>query len=165
MVFDDFQKHCSMCEKGKPCGKYHLYVLTIDPRLKVGKTSKKNRFRQVNPTTHEEGEGLYVGKCECAPKCRQSKHRTYNPKKETLWTCYCGKYKSSNLYKKYRDNPTSIHNFLKGEYGFLKPKLFKKLNPFETSAEAIEAEAKLAISLRENGYAVWAGDHDDKLTD
>jgi hypothetical protein len=54
---------------------------------------------------------------------------------------------------------------LKGEYGFLKPKLFKKLNPFETSAEAIEAEAKLAISLRENGYAVWAGDHDDKLTD
>jgi hypothetical protein len=39
--------------------------------------------------------------------------------------------------------------------------IFKHLNPFNTSEEAIKAEGKLATQLRKEGYAVWAGHHDD----
>ncbi|HJM41593.1 MAG TPA: hypothetical protein QF514_05145, partial [Candidatus Thalassarchaeaceae archaeon] len=55
------------------------------------------------------------------------------------------------------------HDFLKGGYGYLQPKHFRKLNPFKTSEEAEIAEEKLAIQLRKDGYAVWAGHHDDKI--
>lgn len=161
MPFDDFQKHCRKCKKGKPCGQYHIYVLTVDPRLKKGKRKKKVRFREINPDTYEDGKPVYVGKCECTPRCRQSKHRDYNPHKKTEWNCYCGKYKPTNIYNKFRDKPSSIHDFLKGDYGYLQPKLFKNLNPFNTSEEAIKAEGKLATQLRKEGYAVWAGHHDD----
>ena len=102
MAFADFQKHCRECKKGKPCGKFHIYVMTVDPRLKVGKKSKKVRFRKINPDTHQNGKALYVGKCECSPRCRQSKHRNYNSKKPTKWSCYCGKYESNNLYQQYQ---------------------------------------------------------------
>ena len=163
MASDDFQKHCKKCKKGEPCGQFHVYVLTVDPRLKEGRRSKKIRFRKVNPDTHENGEPLYVGKCECSPRCRQSKHRNYDSNKSTKWYCYCGKYESTNSYHRYRDNPTSIHDFLKGGYGYLQPKHFRKLNPFKTSEEAEIAEEKLAIQLRKDGYAVWAGHHDDKI--
>ncbi len=163
MPFDDFQKHCKKCKKGKPCGQYHIYVLTVDPRLKKGKRKKKIRFREINPDTYEDGKPVYVGKCECTPRCRQSKHRNHNPHKKTecKWNCYCGKYKPTNIYNKYRDKPSSIRNYLKGDYGYLQPKLFKHLNPFNTSEEAIKAEGKLATQLRKEGYAVWAGHHDD----
>ena len=66
-MFDDFQKHCTECEKGTPCGKYHVYVLTLDPKIAV----EKKRFRLANPDTYETGEALYVGKTECVPRCRQ----------------------------------------------------------------------------------------------
>ena len=165
MAFDDFQKHCEECKKGKPCGQFHVYVMTVDPRLKVGKRSKKVRFRKINPNTHQNGEALYVGKCECSPRCRQSKHRNYDSKKTTRWSCYCGKYEYSNLYQQYRDTPTSIHDFVKGEYGYLQPKRFKKLNPFKTSEDAEIAEEELAIQLRKDGFAVWAGHHDDKIVE
>ena len=163
MVFDDFQKHCTLCKKGKPCGQYHVYVLSVDPRLKYGKRGKKARFRKINPDTHKDGDPLYVGKSECVPKCRQSKHRNYNPKKASKWSCYCGNYESTNPYEKYRDQPSSIYHFLRDGYGYLQPKYFRKLNPFKTSQEAEAAEEKLAISLRKEGFAVWAGHHDDKL--
>ena len=163
MPFDDFQKHCKKCKKGKPCGQFHVYVMTVDPRLKKGKRGKKVRFRKVNPDTYENGVALYVGKCECAPRCRQSKHRNYYSKKENEWSCYCGKYDSTNSYQQYRNDPTSIHDFLKGEYGYLQPKHFRKLNPFKTSKQAADAEEELAIDLRKNGFAVWAGHHDDKI--
>ena len=58
-----------------------------------------------------------------------------------------------------------MKEYLKGGYGFLKPKLFKRLNPFDQSSEALEAEAALAVRLRQQGYAVWAGHHDNDIVD
>ena len=69
------------------------------------------------------------------------------------------------MYQQYRDTPTSIHDFVKGEYGYLQPKRFKKLNPFKTSEDAEIAEEELAIQLRKDGFAVWAGHHDDKIVE
>ena len=156
MPFDDFQKHCKKCKKGKPCGQFHVYVLTVDPRLKKGKRSKKVRFRKVNPDTYENGEALYVGKCECAPRCRQSKHRIYNSKKETKWSCYCGKYDSTNSYQQYRDAPTSIHDFLKGEYGYLQPKHFRKLNPFKpVSFKLVDDALNQVVPIHNRAWVKW----------
>lgn len=162
-MFDDFQKHCTACEKGTPCGKYHVYVLTLDPRMRTGSTSKKKRFRRANPTTHSTGTPVYVGKSECVPRCRQHKHQNYTDPSTSRWRCYCGQYAEGNKYVQFRDTPTSVRNYLKGDYGYLIPKLFRGLNPFETSEEAEAAEGELAVALRDAGYAVWAGHHDDEL--
>jgi len=162
-MFDKFHKHCTECKKGQPCGKFHLYVLSLDPRIRTGSSSKKRRFRRVNPNTHATGTPVYVGKSECAPRCRQGKHRTYVDADTSKWRCYCGKYDELNEYIQFCDTPTSVRNYLKGDYGFLIPGLLKQLNPFETSQAAEEAEGALAIALRDAGYAVWAGHHDDAL--
>ena len=55
---------------------------------------------------------------------------------------------SQLIYNKFRDKPASIHDFLKGDYGYLQPKLFKHLNPFSTSEEAIKAEGE-SLSILE----------------
>ena len=160
-MFDDFQKHCTECEKGTPCGKYHVYVLTLDPKIAV----EKKRFRLANPDTYETGEALYVGKTECVPRCRQEKHRGFESFESSTWRCFCGLRSEINKYHPIRDRPTKVKEYLKGGYGFLKPKLFKRLNPFDQSSEALEAEAALAVRLRQQGYAVWAGHHDNDIVD
>ena len=160
MAFDNFQKHCSKCEKGKPCGQYHLYLMTVDPR--IWKSKRKAKFREKNEATYEEGmEMLYVGMSECVPRCRQSKHHNYRAGGEGRWTCYCGNHGKSNKYGGWWDKPsTVVKNYLKDGYGLLRPKLFRNLNPFPSKEAADAAEKQLANDLRELGYAAWAGHHD-----
>ena len=106
MAFDNFQKHCSKCKKGEPCGQYHLYVMTVDPR--IWKSKRKAKFREKNEATYEEGmEMLYVGMSECVPRCRQSKHHNYRAGGEGRWTCYCGNHGKRNKYGGWWDKPST----------------------------------------------------------
>ena len=160
MGFENFQKHCSECKKGKPCGKYHVYVMTVDPH--IWQSKRKAKFRKKNEVTYIQGmEMLYVGMSECTPRCRQSKHHNYRSDGKGRWTCYCGNHGETNEYGGWWDKPsTVVKNYLKNGYGLLKPKLFKHLNPYLTKNDAEDAEKLLANELRSRGFGVWAGHHD-----
>ena len=72
MAFRDYQKHYTECKYGEPCGKYHLYLMKLNPTIK-----RKKRFKEANPD-YVEGQPLYyVGKTKHHPRCRQSMHQTY----------------------------------------------------------------------------------------
>jgi hypothetical protein len=70
---------------------------------------------------------------------------------------------AENAYEGFWDNPSKVRDFMHGEYGFLQHKLFRDLNPFNSKKEAEFAEGELAVFLREQGCAVWAGHHDNAL--
>ena len=148
--FDDFQKHCTRCRKGRPCGKSHLYVIELDEEI----WEQRKKFRDVN-RHFEPGTGklmLYVGMTAHAPRCRQSQHQTSRP----TWRCYCGLRDLENEREIRHQTSRMIRDFTSGH---LKASLFKGRNPVEPEDAEIE-EAKLARHLRECGHAVWAGHHD-----
>jgi len=75
MAFQDFQKHCTECAYGEPCGGGHVYVLSLrDGALQVPK------FRDRNPGI-EHGASLYlIGWTEHVPRCAGSQKSVLNPK-------------------------------------------------------------------------------------
>ena len=147
--FRDFQKHCTACRQGQPCGLAHLYVIELDKSL----WQAKKRFRVANPLYDEEGglAMLYVGKTSNhVPRCRQSQHQRYDFGR---WRCYCGSRDEENDYVVYELPSRFIRGHTKGHF---RPELFLDWNPVAKDL-AVEQEAELAKSLKERGFAVWAG--------
>ena len=70
-MFDDFQKHCTACEKGRRAAVPRVCKLTQHPKIAV----EKKRFRLANPDTYETGEALYGENNVC--HVRQEKHRGF----------------------------------------------------------------------------------------
>ncbi|MFA5055583.1 MAG: GIY-YIG nuclease family protein [Dehalococcoidia bacterium] len=102
-------------------------------RLYVIELNKKvlsnKKFMSDNPDYIPGKPCLYVGQTARAPEVRFQQHL--------------------NGYKA---------NRYARDYGIrLYPNIVDLLDPFKTRAEAEEAEAKLAKSLRKFGYAVWYG--------
>lgn len=179
MAFKDFQKHCTECKKNRPCGKYHLYVMKLDPTI-----WEKERFHEVNPDYVDGSPLYYVGKTKHHPRCRQSQHQRYPkpdekkcpkceqkilPRKPRLrcdgckwsksfkWTCFCGINPGEHEYKSYWESPSK---FVIGHTkGFL---LTEPREPLPNSAAAEKAERLLAEKLRKYGYGIWAGHHDQR---
>jgi ribosomal protein L37AE/L43A len=150
--FQDFQKHCTACRQGEPCGQAHLYVIKLEKSI----WAKKQRFRDANPhyDVNRSRMMLYVGKTsDHVPRCRQSQHQRYE---HGTWVCYCGFADEQNAYSFYHRPSPFIKGFTKGHF---RPELFRDWNP--VTRETVEQkEAELAKSLREQGYAVWSGHHE-----
>ena len=148
MAFDDFQKHCAECEKGRPCGNYHLYAMRLEKSI-----LKKKKFRVENPNYKEGKPCLYVGSTEHVPRCRQSMHQSRRTgTKKDKWTCYCGLYPPRNPYHDFIHNPSK---FVKGHTkGLLSPWHFVESNPVKKE-KARKKEEELAEDLRAKGYGVW----------
>ena len=155
MPFRDFQKHCTECKKGEPCGKHHLYVMKLDPSI-----LEKRKFRKANPN-YVDGQPLYyVGMTKHHPRCRQSQHQNYSKEGNTKWTCYCQLRPGRHAYKWLGERPSSV------VWGHTKGHLrAKPLAPWPDKESAEEAERELAEQLRQDGCGVWAGHHDAKKTD
>ena len=152
MAFRDYQKHCTECERGKPCGKYHLYVMILKPTI-----TNKRRFQEANPD-YVDGQPLYyVGKTKHHPRCRQSMHQSYKKKGNSKWRCYCHISPGPNHCAGFWNNPSffvSAHTD-----GYLKS---VELRPYPDTDSATKAERALAKKLRKQGYGVWSGHHDQK---
>ena len=148
MAFDNFEKHCPKCRKGKQCGDYHLYAMRLEKSI-----LEKQKFRDEYPNYKECIPCLYVGKTEHVPRCRQSMHQSRRTGTEKdKWTCYCGLYPTRNHYHEFIHNPS---NFVKGHTkGLLSPWHFRDSNPVKMG-DAKKAEKKLAKELRFKGYGVW----------
>jgi predicted GIY-YIG superfamily endonuclease len=86
------------------------------------------RFRKRNPDWREDKPCVYVGQTALTPEERFEQHQAG--------------YKCNSLTHRYGVR--------------LRPKLVVNRGPFETRAEALEAETALAGRLRMRGYAVWS---------
>lgn len=109
---------------------YRIYVIELSKRV----FSDNRRFREANPQFNGVLQCLYVGMTSKTPKERLLQHKTgYRNKK--------GYKLSSNIVEKY------------GMY--LRPSLYNHIEPLTTRSEALKMEAKLALDLRRQRYAVW----------
>lgn len=97
--------------------------------------TENTKFREANPQFNGVLECLYVGMTSKTPAERLEQHKTgYRNKK--------GHKLSANIVQKY------------GSY--LRPTLYNYINQNAMSrTEALKMEAKLALDLRRQGYAVW----------
>lgn len=110
---------------------YKVYLIELHRRV----FTENKKFRDANPQFNGVLQCLYVGMTSKTPKERFEQHKTgyRNLKGHKL---------SSNIVEKY------------GWY--LRPSLYDHLNlkPM-TRVQALKLEAKLALDLRRQGYAVW----------
>ena len=108
---------------------YCVYVVELSKKV----FTEHTRFREANPQFNGVLECLYVGMTSKTPKERFEQHKTgyKNLKGHKL---------SSNIVQKY------------GLY--LRPSLYNHIE-LMTREEALKMEAKLALDLRRQRYAVW----------
>jgi predicted GIY-YIG superfamily endonuclease len=109
---------------------YRIYVVELSKRV----FTENSKFRAANPQFNGVLECLYVGMTSKTPKERFLEHKTGHRGKK-------GYKISSNIVEKY------------GSY--LRPSLYNHIEPIATRAEALKAEAQLALNLRRQRYAVW----------
>ena len=149
MVFTDFQKHCMECKMGEPCGKHHIYALTLHNDV-----TSHDWFIEANPNYVDGNECLYVGMTSHLPKCRASQHQfchvgDWEGKK---YSCYCGE----KLEKKACSIGTrGSGKIRKYNTYLLRKKLFRQHNPQIDKQASEDAESSLAEDLRKLGYGVW----------
>lgn len=111
--------------------RYQVYVVELSKRV----FTENSRFRAANPQFNGVLECLYVGMTSKTPAERFKQHKTGYVNKK-------GHKLSANIVQKY------------GSY--LRPSLYDHINANPmTRAEALLMEAKLALHLRRQGYAVW----------
>ena len=159
MAFDNFQKHCRECRKGKPCGKPHLYALELDSAI-----LERKWFSRVNPNYVQGMMCLYVGQTGHLPKCRSSVHQNWvkggweqRKRLNLTYLCYCsGSMEKKKFTKKTGASP-KVNPF---NTFFLIGRLFKSFNPVQEGEDREEKEKEMAEKLRSRGYGVWAGHHD-----
>ena len=109
---------------------YTIYVIELSKKV----FNESAKFRAANPQFHGVLECLYVGMTSKTPQERFDQHRSGTRSKK-------GHNLSSSIVKKY------------GRY--LRPSLYNHIKPLKTRAEALKAEARLALELRRKRYAVW----------
>jgi predicted GIY-YIG superfamily endonuclease len=111
--------------------RYQVYVIELSKRV----FTENSRFRAANPQFNGVLECLYVGMTSKTPAERFKQHKTGYVNKK------CHKL-SANIVQKYG--------------GYLRPSLYDHINAnLMTREEALLMEAKLALQLRRQGYAVW----------
>jgi predicted GIY-YIG superfamily endonuclease len=111
--------------------RYQVYVIELSKRV----FTENSRFRAANPQFNGVLECLYVGMTSKAPAERFKQHKTGYVNKK-------GHKLSANIVQKYG--------------GYLRPSLYDHINAnLMTREEALLMEAKLALQLRRQGYAVW----------
>ena len=150
-AFQDFQKHCTLCKRGKPCGENHVYVLQLDTRI----WENKSRFKEENPNYKIGMDCLYVGRTGHLPKCRASMHVKC---RKNVWSkksfhCYCSgkkKMRKCSCYSKASEFVAEYNLY------HLRGKLFKKHNPQYSRGESKKEEVELTEELRSKGYGVWS---------
>ncbi len=110
---------------------YQVYVVELSKKV----FTENWKFRAANPQFNGVLECLYVGMTSKTPAERLKQHKTgyINSKGHNL---------SASIVRRY------------GTY--LRPSLYEHLNAKPmTRVQALAAEAKLALDLRRQGYAVW----------
>jgi hypothetical protein len=111
--------------------RYQVYVVELSKRV----FTENSRFRAANPQFNGVLECLYVGMTSKTPAERLRQHKTGYVNKK-------GHKLSANIVQKYGD--------------YLRPSLYDHINANPmTRQEALLMEAKLALQLRRQGYAVW----------
>lgn len=111
--------------------RYQVYVVELSKRV----FTENSRFRAANPQFNGVLECLYVGMTSKTPAERLKQHKTGYVNKK-------GHKLSANIVQRYG--------------GYLRPSLYDHINANPmTRQEALLMEAKLALQLRRQGYAVW----------
>ena len=145
-----FEKHCKRCKRGKPCKRRHVYAMELDSQI-----STKKWFLEMNPNYKEGKPCVYVGKTIHHPLCRKSMHMNCRGEnwKEKSWECICSKKYGINSCK--YGNRTSKKRVSDFMTGYLKPRLYKYINPQKGANKNSNAELDLAIDLRSLGFGVY----------
>ena len=119
---------------GKKKKEYHVYVVGLKPSvLKVPKCQKQNPNFKSAPTK----KCYYVGYTGETPEIRYNKHITGHKTKKGI-----------NI----SSDVVNDHGYKKNG---LRPKQYKKYNPFFVIGEAKEFEIQLALKLRKKGHFVY----------
>lgn len=110
--------------------KYRVYVVELSKKI----FTENKKFREANPQFNGVLQCLYVGMTSKTPEERLQQHKTgYISKK--------GHNISSSMVRKY------------GLY--LRPSLYRHIEPLTNRKAALEMEKQLAVELRRKRYAVW----------
>ena len=160
MAFDEFNKHCLECKIGQSCGKPHVYAIELRKEI-----LEKKWFRKRNEDYQEGMLCLYVGQTSHLAKCRASIHQhwvkgPWENRKGLTYHCYCEGEMVKKAFTKKTGSSPKVHEF---NTALLRGNLFRKFNPIQDGEDREDEEEKLALHLRQQGYAVWAGHHDGKL--
>ena len=119
---------------GKKKKEYHVYVVGLKPSvLKEPKCQKENPHFKSAPNK----KYYYVGYTGETPEIRYNKHITGHKTKKGIDT-------SSDVVKKYGYKKNG-----------LRPKQYKKYNPFYDLDEVKKFEKQLAVKLRKKGHFVY----------
>ena len=110
--------------------KYSVYVVELSKKV----FTDNKKFREANPQFNGVLQCLYVGMTSKTPEERFKQHKTGHISKK-------GYNISSSIVKKY------------GLY--LRPSLYRHIEPFATRKDALKMEEQLALELRRKRFAVW----------
>ena len=144
-------KSCRCCGSKKKCGSAHVYAIELKPEVIADK-----KFR-IDTGINEEftGRCFYVGQTrqhsvECRFKQHRAKKRTRSqPNASFDCTCKTGLVQSVK-FGAYNSGNHYVRKYAKG----LAYELFAHLNPLPKKTKPMAAEAALAQSLRDQGFAV-----------
>lgn len=145
-------KSCRCCGSKKKCSGAHVYAVELKPEVITDK-----KFREAADIDKNfEGRCFYVGQTkQHRVECRYyNQHRVKKRSRKKLYanfncTCKTGLNRKVKYDAYNRGNPY-VRKYAKG----LAYELFSHLNPLPNNVEPKEAEATLAESLRNQGFAV-----------
>ncbi len=141
--------YCVRCSLHKACGKYHIYVIELDPDIR-----KNKKFMQKNLRYHSGKACLYIGSTSHTPECRFSQHILHIDKENNQYPCLCTGKKVFRTFV--RSGGKTRGGYFPGLFGMrLRPDLFFSFNPISTKKKAMKTEETYAKYLRSQGYAVW----------
>ena len=146
----NYAKHCRRCKPDRPCKRRHVYAMELDSAI-----AEEPWFLEMNPDYQEGKPCLYVGKTIHHPLCRKSMHMNCRGEdwNEQVWTCVCHRKPGVNACG--FGNKTSRSRVSRHMTGFLRPRLYKYINPQRGPAPNDEAEYQLAMDLRAKGMGVY----------
>ena len=141
---------CSECTTETACGKSHIYVVELDSTVVTS-----SKFMKQNPNYVEGKECFYVGATGHSVRCRFNQHQRFGTD-ETSFECSCFEQTTTRYFRGRHEKGKTRGNTFVGQHGrYLRGKMFKKENPFDSKQEAEAREATLAQELRAKGFGIW----------
>lgn len=153
----NFGKHCKRCTPERPCKRRHVYAMELDPAI-----AQEQWFLNMNPDYKQGQPCIYVGKTIHHPLCRKNMHLNCRGDEwsQNTWTCVCHRKPGENACG--YGNRTSRKRVSKHMTGFLRPRLYKYINPQRGPGPNSEAEYNLARDLRAKGMGVYTDARDEE---
>tara|TARA_B100000575_G_C23127912_1_gene653761 strand:+ start:377 stop:796 length:420 start_codon:yes stop_codon:yes gene_type:complete len=136
-----------------PCGGHHVYVIEL-----ADEVIERNKFLKENPhyDNAKRMACFYVGSTRHTVRCRYNQHVQFGDPDMEGFDCACFSEPTFRYFRGRHPKGKTRGNRFVGQYHkYLRGRMFKHENPFETKEAAEQREEALAQELRAKGYGVW----------